>query len=84
VTNKATATAGAATIEMPNTSGVSTTSRSKRAKGASAKGTKLGASEFTTKSTATVHVTLKAGTYTFFCEAPGHRPAGMYGTLTVK
>ena len=26
----------------------------------------------------------KPGTYTYFCEAPGHRQAGMYGTLTVK
>jgi uncharacterized cupredoxin-like copper-binding protein len=52
--------------------------------GASPKGTKLGASQFTTKGTASVKVTLKPGTYTFFCEAPGHRAAGMYGTLTVK
>jgi len=37
-----------------------------------------------TKTTATVSLTLKAGTYTFFCEAPGHRAAGMYGTITVK
>ncbi len=83
--NKASAKAGAVTIEMPNMSGVSHNIAIETGEGgASAKGTKLGASEFVSKGTAKVNVTLKAGTYTFFCEAPGHRQAGMYGTLTVK
>jgi uncharacterized cupredoxin-like copper-binding protein len=29
-------------------------------------------------------VELKAGTYKFFCTVPGHRQAGMEGTLTVQ
>jgi plastocyanin len=34
--------------------------------------------------TSEVKVTLKAGKYTFYCSVPGHREAGMEGTLTVK
>jgi uncharacterized cupredoxin-like copper-binding protein len=34
--------------------------------------------------TSTVTATLKPGTYTFYCSVPGHRQAGMQGTLTVK
>ncbi len=32
---------------------------------------------------ATVTATLKPGTYTFYCPVPGHKAAGMKGTLTV-
>jgi uncharacterized cupredoxin-like copper-binding protein len=34
--------------------------------------------------TSTVAVTLKPGTYTFYCPVPGHEAAGMKGTLTVR
>jgi plastocyanin len=32
----------------------------------------------------TVTVNLKPGTYTFYCPVPGHKQAGMKGTLTVQ
>jgi uncharacterized cupredoxin-like copper-binding protein len=31
-----------------------------------------------------VSAQLKPGNYTFYCSVPGHRQAGMQGTLTVK
>jgi plastocyanin len=84
-TNKAIAPAGPVKIEMPNMSGVShNIAVESGAGGATGTGTTLGASPFTTKGTASVTVTLKPGTYTFYCQAPGHRAAGMYGTMTVK
>jgi plastocyanin len=33
--------------------------------------------------TSTATITLKPGTYTFYCPVPGHRQAGMVGTITV-
>ncbi len=34
--------------------------------------------------TGSVTINAPAGTYTFYCKVPGHRQAGMEGTLTVK
>jgi uncharacterized cupredoxin-like copper-binding protein len=34
--------------------------------------------------TSTITVTLKKGTYEYYCPVPGHKEAGMKGTLTVQ
>ncbi len=84
-TSKATATAGPVTITMANMSGVMHNIAIEPGEnGATAKVAPIGASSFITKGTTSVTVNLKPGKYTFFCQAPGHRAAGMYGTLTVK
>ncbi len=44
----------------------------------------LGGTETISESEATAEVELAPGTYTFFCSIPGHREAGMEGTLVVK
>ncbi len=83
--SKATAKPGAVTISMANMSGVSHNIALEAGEhGATGSGPVVGASTFTSKGTVSVNVTLKAGTYTYFCQAPGHRAAGMYGTITVK
>lgn len=85
VSNKASATPGAVTISMPNASGVShNIALEAGSGGATPGGATIAASAFTTKGTVSINVKLKPGAYTFFCQAPGHRAAGMYGTLTVK
>ena len=50
----------------------------------SSSGATVGATETFTGGSKTLTVTLKPGTYKFFCSVPGHRQAGMEGTLTVK
>jgi plastocyanin len=44
----------------------------------------LGATKTIAKSTDTIELNLTPGDYAFFCSVPGHRQAGMQGTLTVR
>jgi len=50
----------------------------------SASGEKVGATPTFQGGSKTLNVNLKPGTYKFFCSVPGHRMAGMEGTLTVR
>jgi plastocyanin len=77
-TKQLSAKAGKVTIEMTNMSPVEHDV-------AVAQGTSVvGQTPVFTGGSKSVTLTLKPGTYTFYCTVPGHRQAGMEGTLTVS
>jgi plastocyanin len=77
-TRTLTAKAGAVSIVMANMSPVEHNVTV-------AQGSKmLGATPTFVGGTKTLTLTLKPGSYTFYCSVPGHRQAGMEGTLTVS
>lgn len=78
-TKKLTAKAGKVTIKFTNDSPLphNVTVQS------GTNGPTIAATPTFTGGTKSVTMTLKAGTYTYYCSVPGHRQGGMLGTLTV-
>jgi plastocyanin len=77
--NKATAKAGKDTVNFTNSSPVP-----HDVKIENSAGEEIGGTEVIAEGSDSAEVELKPGTYTYFCSIPGHREAGMEGTLTVK
>ena len=77
-TSSLTAKAGSVSIDFTNSSPVEHDFTI-----ASASGAVAGATPIFQGGSKTLTVSLKAGTYKFYCTVPGHRAAGMEGTLTV-
>jgi plastocyanin len=75
----ATAKAGSVTVEFDNPQTLPHDVRIEDAQGKD-----VGGTEEITEGSTSATVSLKPGTYTFYCSVPGHREAGMEGTLTVK
>jgi plastocyanin len=76
---EATAEAGQVTIEFNNPQALP-----HDVKIESSSGDEIGGTETVSDGSNSATVNLKPGTYTFYCSVPGHRDAGMEGTLTVK
>jgi plastocyanin len=78
-TTEASAKAGEVTVDFNNPQGLTHDVAIEDSSGEEVGKTELIAGEETSTT-----VNLKPGTYTYFCTVPGHREAGMEGTLTVK
>ena len=74
-----TAKAGSATLTLTNDSPVAHNVTIENSSGA-----KVAATTTFTGGSHTIPLKLKPGTYKFYCSVPGHRMAGMEGTLTVE
>jgi plastocyanin len=74
-----TAKAGEVSIDFTNTSPLAHNVTLESSSGAT-----LGATPTFQGGAKTLTLDLKPGVYKFFCSVPGHRMAGMEGTLTVK
>jgi uncharacterized cupredoxin-like copper-binding protein len=78
-TTEATAKAGKVTVEFNNPQGLTHDVAIE-----SSSGEEVGKTELIAEGSDSTTVNLKPGTYHFYCTVPGHREAGMEGTLTVK
>ncbi|MFL5832939.1 MAG: plastocyanin/azurin family copper-binding protein [Solirubrobacterales bacterium] len=78
-TKEATAKAGEDTVNFTNSSPVPHDVRFE-----SSSGEDVGGTETISEGSESATVDLQPGKYTFYCSVPGHRQAGMEGTLTVK
>jgi plastocyanin len=74
-----TAKAGKATVDFTNSSSLPHNMTIE-----DSSGKQVGATPTFTGGSKSFTVDLKPGKYTFFCSVPGHRQAGMQGTLTVS
>jgi plastocyanin len=77
--DSATAKAGKVTVNFTNTQPLTHDVAIEDSSGKT-----IGKTELIAEGSDSAEVNLKPGTYTYYCTVPGHREAGMEGTLTVK
>lgn len=77
--DNATAKAGKVTVDFTNTQPLTHDVAIEDSSGKT-----IGKTELIAEGSDSTVADLKPGTYTFYCTVPGHREAGMEGTLTVK